>query len=63
MALLSPNNLGSNVTSRTISWQDMVIREWGSEWNAPDHDIYVFDGSRSFDSTDRGNTGIYNNSL
>ena len=38
----------------------MVSREWGSEFRAPDHGIYVFDGGvRRFDSTDTGTTGIY----
>ena len=38
----------------------MVSREWGSEFRAPDHGIYQFDGGvRRFDSTDTGVTGIY----
>jgi hypothetical protein len=53
------NNLGGQVSTRTTSWMDMVIRTWGSEWAAPDHRVYVFSNGRGFDSTDRGNTGIY----
>lgn len=54
-----PSDLGSKVTSRTISWMDMAIRAWGSEFNAPDHNIYRFSNGRGFDSSDRGLTGIY----
>lgn len=53
------NNLGPAVSSRDISWLDLVMRAWGSEFNAPDHNIYVFSNGRAFDSTDRGDTGIY----
>jgi len=53
------SNLGSKVTTRTTSWLDLCMRAWGSEWNAPDHDIYVFSSGRKYDSTDKGLTGIY----
>lgn len=53
------NNLGYKVTSREYSYLDLVMRSWGSEWAAPDHGIYEFSNGRKFDSTDRGNTGIY----
>lgn len=46
------------VTTRQFSWDEMVRREWGSEYSAPDHRVYVF-GERAYDSTDRGTTGIY----
>ena len=51
--------LGKQVTTRTVSWKEMVIRMWGSEYSAPDHRIYEFSNGRSFDSTDRLTTGIY----
>jgi hypothetical protein len=51
--------LGNKVTTRSISWEDECIRAWGGEFNAPDHNIYVFSNGRGFDSTDRGQTGIY----
>ncbi len=56
---LNQSNLGSTVTSRNISWQDLVIRAWGSEYFAPDKNIYQFSSGRNFDSTDQNNTGIY----
>jgi hypothetical protein len=56
---LSPT-LGRQVTTRNFSLQEMVEREWGSSFNAPDHAVYVFGGGvRKFDSTDIGTTGIY----
>lgn len=53
-----PPNLGRQVTSRQFSLLEMVSREWGSSFRAPDHRIYNFP-MRSFDSTDIGTTGIY----
>ena len=46
------------VTTRSFSLEEMVAREWGSSFRAPDHRIYTFAG-RGFDSTDIGFTGIY----
>lgn len=57
------NNLGYAVTSRDYNQLDLVMRAWGTEFNAPDHNIYVWSNGRAFDSTDRGNTGIYNPNL
>lgn len=37
----------------------MVIRQWGSEFAAPDHRVYNWSNGRSFDSTDLGQTGFY----
>ncbi len=54
-----PVNLGYPVTSRDFSWLEMVNRQWGSEYRAPDHRIYEFSNGRGFDSTDIGQTGIY----
>lgn len=59
MAVTIPSNLGSKVVSRDTSWNDLVQRAWGSEFNAPDHNIYKFSNGRGYDSTDRGLTGIY----
>lgn len=58
-APMLPASLGKPVTSRQFSWKEMVIRQWGSEYAAPDHRIYNFSNGRSFDSTDLGTTGIY----
>jgi hypothetical protein len=51
--------LGKPVSSRKFSWKDMVIRQWGTEFSAPDHGVYEWSNGRRFDSTDMGNTGIY----
>jgi len=53
------NNLGTPVSMTQRSWNDLAVRAWGGEWNAPDHQTYVFSNGRSFDSTDTGSTGIY----
>jgi len=53
------NNLGYPVTTRQYNWGEMVRRSWGSEFSVPDHGIYEFSNMRRFDSTDRGNTGLY----
>ncbi len=52
--------VGRQVTTRTYSLLELVAREWGSSFRAPDHRVYTFgDGKRSFDSTDIGTTGFY----
>lgn len=53
------NNLGSKVTTQTVSSADLARRYWGSEFNAPDHGAYVFSGNRKFDSTDKSRSGLY----
>ena len=63
MAIFNPTLLGQKVATRNISWLDLVVRTWGSEWAAPDHRIYVFSNGRAFDSTDKGSTGIYNGGI
>ena len=52
-------NLGNPVSSTQRSWMDLAIRAWGGEWNAPDHNVYVFSNGRGFDSTDQTNDGFY----
>jgi len=54
------SNLGNPVSTRSISWLDLVTRQWGTEWRAPDHDIYKFSNGRGFDSTDQTDNGFYN---
>lgn len=55
-----PPSLGKPVTTRQFNLLEMVTREWGSEFRAPDHGIYQFgQGVRRFDSTDMGTTGFY----
>lgn len=60
MAFNAGPRQGLPVTTRNFSLNEMVRREWGSEFSAPDHGIYVFgNGARKFDSTDMGTTGFY----
>lgn len=59
MAIPIPPKLGLPVTTRSFSINEMVRREWGSEFSAPDHRIYQFSNGRGFDSTDMGTTGFY----
>ncbi len=59
MSNTNNSNLGSKVTTRSISWRDIVIRAWGEDWRAPDRGAYEFSSGRKFDSTDNGTTGIY----
>ena len=54
-----PPNLGSKVSTRTIVWEDLVVKAWGSEYRAPDHGIYQFSNGQKKDSTDKYKTGIY----
>ena len=58
-------NLGRKVSTRSLNWQQMCERSWGSEFFAPDHGLYEFTGGRKFDSTDKYHVGIYytNNNL
>jgi hypothetical protein len=58
-APILPASLGKPVTSRSFSWKEMVIRQWGSEYAAPDHRVYQWSNGRGFDSTDLGQTGFY----
>jgi hypothetical protein len=53
-----PSSLGSPVVSTTKSWEQMVIRAWGSEYRKPDV-AYEFSNGRKFDSTDMYETGVY----
>jgi len=57
------NNLGYKVSTRETNILDLAMRAWGSEFNAPDHGVYEFSNNRKFDSTDRGQTGIYTGTL
>ncbi len=54
------DNLGSKTTTREFLWHDMAVRAWGSEWQAPDKNVYQFSNGRGFDSTDRNSNGFYN---
>jgi hypothetical protein len=55
-------NLGPKVSTRDINWHDLVLKAWGSEFGAPDHNTYEFSNNRKFDSTDFG-PGFPNGSL
>ena len=45
-------------TYRTLSWLELVVREWGTEWGRPDT-AYEFPNNRHFDCTDQYASGIY----
>jgi len=57
------NNLGSVTVIREVIWRDLAMRAWGSEWQAPDKNVYQFSNGRGFDSTDRNANGIYNGGI
>lgn len=52
-------NISYKVTYRVVTQRDLVIRAWGEEWAENDPDIYEWANGRSFDSSDKGITGIY----
>jgi len=54
-----PQELGSKVSTRSLSWLDFPQRAWGSAFNAPDPGIYEWSNGRKFDSTDKNRTGLY----
>lgn len=56
---VNQQNLGNPVTSRPLSWLDLAMRAWGSEYRAPDHNVYQFSNGRGFDSTDASQGGPY----
>lgn len=59
MSAPDSTNLGRRVVAREFNWLDLVMKSWGSEFNAPDHGTYEFSNGRKYDSTDRGSAGIY----
>ena len=52
-------SLPLKVSYRTLSWQDLVVREWGAEWGRPDI-AYEFSNGRQANCTDQYGQGIYN---
>lgn len=57
-----PPSLGYPVSVREYSLDAIVRQAWGGEFGAPDRGVYVFGGNRKFDSSDRGESGIYRRS-
>jgi hypothetical protein len=51
-------SLPLKVTYRTLNWQELVVREWGTEWGRPDI-AYEFSNGRTADCTDQYRGGIY----
>jgi hypothetical protein len=43
---------------RDLKWDELVRKAWGKDWNKPDV-AYEFSGGRTFESTDRTDSGIY----
>ena len=56
--MVARGNLGYKVSYRTLSWMELVIREWGTEWGRPDT-AYEWSNGRRFDCTDQYTSGIY----
>lgn len=54
---IPPEN-GKKVSTRSISWHDLCVREWGAEWSKPDIG-YRFSNGVTKDNTDRFEAGIY----
>lgn len=61
MSAINQNNLGYLVSTQTIDYRQMVILEWGPEWNMNDI-AYEWSSGRKFDSTDKYTSGIYTRS-
>lgn len=59
MAVINTANLGPKVSTRSLNWLSLVEDAWGSEFLQPDKGMYQFSNGRSYDSTDRGLTGLY----
>ena len=56
----------SEVTTRILNWRDVVLKEWGEEYNVPET-AYRFGTAkgqsvREFKSTDNSNHGVYERS-
>ena len=56
----------SEVTTRILNWRDVVLKEWGEEYNVPET-VYRFGTAkgqsvREFKSTDNSNHGVYERS-
>lgn len=51
-------NLPLKVNYRTYSWEELVIREWGTEWGMWDV-AYEFSGGAKRLSTDSTTNGFY----
>lgn len=56
---IKPSYVPIPVTITVWTMLDMATRAWGSEYNAPDKNIYVFSNGRGFDSTDLSRNGVY----
>ena len=54
-----PVNLGLNVTTKKLSWMQMVVEAWGEDW-AKWEVVYELEGGNPRLSTDYTNRGIYN---
>ena len=46
------------VRTRNLSWKEICQKAWGKDWNKPET-VYEFSGGKTFETTDRGETGIY----
>lgn len=46
------------VNYRTLSWEGMVVREWGALWGIPEI-VYEFSDGKVTQSTDQTTAGLY----
>jgi hypothetical protein len=53
-----PINLGKSVVTRTLSWRELVVTDWGEGW-AKRSIVYRFNGGEVKESTDSTNRGFY----
>ena len=53
-----PVSLGKAVTTRQLSWRQMVIQDWGDQW-AVRSIVYEFSSGEKKQSTDSTNRGFY----
>jgi hypothetical protein len=58
MALPDYKNLGYKVTTRNVSYEQMVREAWGTEWGARDI-CYIFSNGATRLDTDTTKSGIY----
>lgn len=56
MATDNPNY--QQVRTRDLSWQELCQKAWGKDFKKPDPS-YEFSNGRVFESTDRTDSGIY----
>ena len=57
--ILNPQVNWQKPTTTSRNGLDLAMRAWGSEFNAPDHNVYRFSNGKGYDSTDQSRGGPY----